>query len=631
MVGVLIRMKLAMLRNSMTGGHAAEMALGAVLGVLTAAGTIVVAVNDAAISADVLAVVFAGWTLGWVLGPLFAGGERNDLRPEHLTRVPMSSRTMANGLFGMSLFGIGPAVTLLAFLALVVFAVRLGIGPTLVALVAVPATLATLVLLSRITIALVGETMRSRVGAALVAVPWAVIVACASNIGVLLVVLGQSEMLRGDWPAWLPITLRVLPSGWGVAAVEAAGRSDWLVAGGLLVALVALVLGLLALWSRLLHRRVTGALGTPAVRPKVSSRTLVGRLPSTRLGAVIGKELRTWPRDMLRTYFWFFALWFAITYSALPLLAGVTAYLPWAGVALVIIAAASSANLYSADGSALWLTLMNPGVERVDVRGRQLAWLLVTVPVALALTVIGILVDGQGWLWPWALGFLASSIGTGAGLLALLSVMVPIRMPDAHRRSANPATDSGNITGLVWIMIGASVAAALPVAGVVLLGTLRDDPLLRWSGVPLGLLIGGLALWLFGRLTYRRLETNGPELLEKLRGGNPNLRAKPGEPTVVLVEPPGANGMRVTIGLCLGAGWIPMASGVISLILLVGGDTSRTLWTFATRLPEPLPVPVSILLVGLSVLVYATGARTLLRLRRLRREPATTSAAAVAA
>ncbi|AUS81202.1 hypothetical protein C1701_25940 [Actinoalloteichus sp. AHMU CJ021] len=180
-------------------------------------------------------------------------------------------------------------------------------------------------------------------------------------------------------------------------------------------------------------------------------------------------------------------------------------------------------------------------------------------------------------------------------------------------------------------MIGASVATALPVAGVVLLGTVRDDPLLRWSGVPLGLLIGGLAMWLFGRLAYRRLETNGPELLEKLRGGNPNLRAKPGEPTVVLVEPPGANGMRVTIGLCLGAGWIPMASGVISLILIVGGDASRTLWTFATRLPEPLPVPVSILLVGLSVLVYATGVRTLLRLRRLRREPAATPVTAVAA
>ncbi|MEV4569943.1 hypothetical protein AB0K12_39865 [Nonomuraea sp. NPDC049419] len=615
----------------MTAGHAAEMTLGAVLGLLTAAGTIMVAVNDAAISADVLAAVFAGWALGWVLGPMFAGGEKNDVRPEHLSRVPMTSRTMASGLFGVSLCSIGAAVTLLAFLALVVFGARLGPGPTLVAVVAVPAMLATLVLCSRVVVALVGETMRSRLGAAMIAVPWAVIVACASNIGILLVVLGQSQLLRGGWPAWLPIILRVLPSGWGIAAVEAASRSDWLVAGGALVSLIALVGGLLSLWSRLLHRRITGALGAPAVRPKVSTRSLLGRLPSTRLGAVIGKELRTWARDMLRTYFWFFALWFSIAYTALPLLAGVTAYLPWAGVALVVIAAACSANLYSADGSALWLTLMTPGVERADVRGRQTAWLLVTVPVAVTLTVIGVLIDGQSWLWPWTLGILASSIGTGAGLLALLSVMVPIRMPDAHRRSANPATDSGNLTGLVWTMIGASVAAALPVAALVLVGTLRDDPLLRWSGLPLGLAIGGLCMWLFGRLAYRRLETNGPELLEKLRGGNPNLRLRPGEPKVVLVEPSGGTGMRLTVSLCLGGGWVPMASGVISLILISQGGTSRTLWTFATRLPEPLPVPVAILLIGLSVLIYATGVRTLLTLRRRRREPTRISASAAPA
>ncbi|MFC7109786.1 hypothetical protein ACFQQB_61010 [Nonomuraea rubra] len=64
-----------------------------------------------------------------------------------------------------------------------------------------------------------------------------------------------------------------------------------------------------------------------------------------------------------------------------------------------------------------------------------------------------------------------------------------------------------------------------------------------------------------------------------------------------------------------------MASGVISLILISQGGTSQTLWTFATRLPEPLPVPVAILLIGLSVLIYATGVRTLLTLRRRRREP----------
>ena len=37
--------------------------------------------------------------------------------------------------------------------------------------------------------------------------------------------------------------------------------------------------------------------------------------------------------------------------------------------------AVTASNLYGQDGTALWLTLLAPGSERADVRGRQLAWL----------------------------------------------------------------------------------------------------------------------------------------------------------------------------------------------------------------------------------------------------------------
>jgi ABC-2 type transport system permease protein len=55
---------------------------------------------------------------------------------------------------------------------------------------------------------------------------------------------------------------------------------------------------------------------------------------------------------------------------------------PWAGSLMAITASAVGVNLYSADDSASWLSLMTPGLLRADVRGRQLAWRLIVTPVS---------------------------------------------------------------------------------------------------------------------------------------------------------------------------------------------------------------------------------------------------------
>jgi ABC-2 type transport system permease protein len=67
--------------------------------------------------------------------------------------------------------------------------------------------------------------------------------------------------------------------------------------------------------------------------------------------------------------------------------------------------------VYGEDGTAFWLTRMVPGVERSDVRGRQVAWLLVLGPVTVALTVVPIALGGQGRAWPWALALLPAVLG----------------------------------------------------------------------------------------------------------------------------------------------------------------------------------------------------------------------------
>jgi ABC-2 type transport system permease protein len=148
----------------------------------------------------------------------------------------------------------------------------------------------------------------------------------------------------------------------------------------------------------------------------------------------------------------------------------------------------------------------------VDVRGRQLAWLIVTAPVAVLLTVAGLIWPGAGaGLAPWAVALLPVAIGGGAGLVVLISVLLPVRMPDPHRRAAHPGQDGGAISGMVWLTLGALAVLALPVVAVLIWTPVT------WTAVPVGVLTGAGAAWGLGRWAYRRLERRGPELLARIR------------------------------------------------------------------------------------------------------------------
>ena len=73
---------------------------------------------------------------------------------------------------------------------------------------------------------------------------------------------------------------------------------------------------------------------------------------------------------------------FAVLTCLVPLAFDSTAFLPFVGALIALMGAVMATNLYGQDGTALWLTLLTPGSERPDVRGRQLAWLAVFGPMA---------------------------------------------------------------------------------------------------------------------------------------------------------------------------------------------------------------------------------------------------------
>ena len=160
-------MKLTMMRRLATGPRANAMLTGGVLGVAAALGTIAIATLEpdrADHAVDLLAVVFAIWTLGWMLAPAYGG--QPVLRAEHFALPPIPRARLAIGLLGAAFAGVTTAITLLAFTATVVFAARLGAVPVLVALPGVVLQVALVVVLSRITARMFGALSRSRAGGA---------------------------------------------------------------------------------------------------------------------------------------------------------------------------------------------------------------------------------------------------------------------------------------------------------------------------------------------------------------------------------------------------------------------------------------------------------------------------------
>jgi len=152
------------------------------------------------------------------------------------------------------------------------------------------------------------------------------------------------------------------------------------------------------------------------------------------IGSVVQKELLTWQRDFTRSVFVYFALFFSLFLCLYPIAAGVLVALPWIGVAFALVAAGSMANVYGSDGSALWMTLNIPHATRHDVRGRQLAWLLIVAPVALGTTFLMIVLTGSYWALPGALTLVSAALGAWAGLLVLNSVFRLAPMTDPHKR-----------------------------------------------------------------------------------------------------------------------------------------------------------------------------------------------------
>jgi ABC-2 type transport system permease protein len=285
--------------------------------------------------------------------------------------------------------------------------------------------------------------------------------------------------------------------------------------------LVALFGALLMAWSALLNRRMTTVPSGGRRAGAESTRTHRRLLPATATGGIIGKELRTWFRDVVRNVSLLGVVVASVFVALAPSVLGSAQIVPYGGLIAVMIAAVLATNLYGLDGGALWLTLVAPSAERPDVRGRQWAWLLIIGPPALVLTVVATALSSEvHYAFPWVLAALPALLGGGAGLVVLLSVYTAYPMPD--QRAGNPLAFRSRLSGVAAVGALAGVLLlvliVVPAGAVVLLGVLDDSTGVQWLGVPVGVATGVALFWWWGRLAHRRLQRRGPELLLLLVG-----------------------------------------------------------------------------------------------------------------
>jgi ABC-2 type transport system permease protein len=512
MVRILIALRAAITRNQLA--RSSQWALwGAVaFGLLSAGGTLALGVVhgpqvsglEVDGSVDRVSAVLLLWLGGQLAQTALNGGDAA-LKPELLALLPLGRRRLAWALLVVGLCDPALVIVAVAYGALIAVAAGLGAAAVIAAVVG----LAGLLLLTSVAATLAGGTLGpgARRGRDLGTIVTALAISFLAVAATLLPRV-LSALQAGHWGG-LAVVLRALPSGWPGDAVDAARDGRWWLAAVTLLAPFALAAVLAEVWPSVLARRMTGTAGSVHRAGRHQSRRL---LPATPAGAVAGKEIRLWLRDPVRVTCLLIGLIVGVGAALIPrLVAGHSELLPFSGPLTVIIAGACAINLYGNDGSSLWLTVVTPRAAAADIRGRQLAWLLVVAPFAVIETVLLTAWSGQHALWPWAVGLLIALLGGAAGLAPLGSLI-----------SVQPLDDSGNPTPAwslkVHVALYLVTLTAAPAGAVLLAGTLTHDTAVSWLGVAVAVVTASAFAVLLGRAAGRRLRAQQVSILRLLAG-----------------------------------------------------------------------------------------------------------------
>lgn len=598
MVGVLIRMKWAVLRRSLKGSRLFILLWQGAFAAAAIIATWSIGTMSADTAGGFVALLLAIWTLGWALGPTLFGGEDPTLKPEYFRSLPLKSSRLANALALASTAGITVPTSLLAFMVLAMYGARFGIVPAAIGGIFALLQVLLVIFLTRVITntlrAVTKSQISSIVSSALTGMIMAFFITGWWALGAI------ETILASGLPATLQQALYYLPSGWGVVAIEAAARNEWLTIVGLVVATVALI-GLLSwIWGKLLVHRLTASQTRNSLKTRKS--LLLGEKAISPLSATVRKEFVTWMRDYTRSGFIYFAFFYSVFVTIYPVSIGVLALLPFAGILFITSVTGATSNVYGADGTALWQILTTPRALRNDIRGRQVAWLLVVTLITIPLSVLFTWWSGYHEAWPAVAAITLVGLGAGAGVFILMSVLRLLPMTDPQLRG-----DDIFEHGIDWAQFMLSllfVTLLVSPVGLLLWFAITGGLVwLQWLAIPIGVLLGLVWFWLFGFIAQKRLEHNGPEILERMRRSKASVTLGETEAKTASTKE-----VAMSIGkkaLVYNLFWISpvliFPQGIVPAIFKLTGMTEKV-WFLPLYLPEvwQWPTIVATIVIGVS-------------------------------
>lgn len=425
-------------------------------------------------------------------------------------------------LLAASLVGIGPLFTLCLLVGSAISVAHGGLAYA-VGVVAVVLALLVCVALARAVAAANVRLLTSRKGRDLAVLSGLVIAIGAQLVNFGAQRLGSSGLAELD-PAGE--VLKWVPPASAIGAVESVSEGSYGVAVVQLALSAGALAGLIAVWARHLTLLMTApdgstlqSAGESVSRERTS--TGLGRLlPTGRTGTVVERSLRYIWRDPKTKAAW-------VTSLAIGLIVPVFNALQGTGSIYFACFAAGMLgiqmyNQFGQDTSAFWMVALTISSTRdayVELRGRALALLLITLPYATLVTVLTTAMLGDWARLPEVLGLSFALLGAMLATGAWASARFPYSIPQEGYKNVAPGQ-----AGLAWISIfGGMVGAALLCAPVIVLtiwlnvSAGGDD--WTWLLLPTGAAYGA-AITLAGlHLAAPRTAARLPEILAAVSKG----------------------------------------------------------------------------------------------------------------
>ncbi|MDX2880193.1 transporter [Streptomyces ipomoeae] len=461
---VVVRLKLSLLRNGLrqSAGRRAAYVASAVVTLLFAALQLIglIALRGDEHAASVTVPLVAVLALGWAVMPLFFPSGDETLDPTRLVMLPLRPRPLVRALLAASLVGIGPLFTLCLLVGSVV-AVARGAVAYVTAVAAVPLALLGCVALARAVAAANIRLLSSRRGRDL-----AVLSGLLIAVGVQIVNFGVQRLGAAGLGQLDPAAdvLSWVPPASALGAVHSMSEGSYGVGVARLTLAAGALVVLVRMWAASLTRLMTSPDGSTLLDAGESSaaRTrssgLSRLLPAGRTGTIMERSLRYVWRDPKTKAAW-------VTSLAIGLIVPVFNALQGTGSIYFACFAAGMLgimmyNQFGQDTSAFWMVAMTISSTRdayVELRGRALALLVITLPYATFVTVLTTALLGDWGALPEVLGLSFALLGAMLATGAWASARFPYSIPQEGHKNVAPGQ-----AGLAWISVfGGMVGAAL--------------------------------------------------------------------------------------------------------------------------------------------------------------------------